>query len=92
MRKMLIQDFCLIYEENRINLLYRKDGLWETHDFLDEYDQLLINTVSDNFDGIIINIKNKSYEELTSLIGSINVFSLLKDRLTFVGTNLDHIS
>ena len=91
MKKMLIQDFCLIYEENSINLLYRKDGLWETHDFLDEYDQLLINTISDNFDGIIINIKNKSYEVQTSLIGSINVFSLVKDRFTFVGTNLDYM-
>lgn len=92
-KKLQIQDFYIEKKLNKINLYYKISNDWKLFIFDGIYNTFLINTNSDNFDGIIIEIDNvrKSYEIKTSIIGSINVFNYTSGENIYIGTDLDYL-
>ena len=93
MKKVVVQDFFLKKNNTLPRLYYKLKNKWIFHSFKDDFEEISINSSSDNFDGIIIkiNVKNKSYVIKTSVIGSINVFYYLNGRNIYLGTNLDYL-
>jgi hypothetical protein len=92
-KKLQIQDFYIEKKLNKINLYYKVSNDWKMFLFDGMYSTFLINSISDNFDGIIININNKnnSYQIKTSIIGSINVFHYKSGENIYLGTDLDYL-
>src|SRR6056300_914688 len=92
-KKLQIQDFYIEKKLNEIYLYYKISNDWKLFIFDGIYNTFLINTNSDNFDGIIIEIDNvrKSYEIKTSIIGSINVFNYTSGENIYIGTDLDYL-
>ena len=93
MKQILIQDFFLKKNSDELSLHYKLNNKWLHHTFIDDFEEFLINSNSDNFDGIIININNKnnSYQIKTSIIGSINVFHCISGENIYLGTDLDYL-
>jgi len=93
MKQILVQDFFLKKNKDELNLHFKLNNKWIFHSFTNHFEEFLINSNSDNFDGIIIRVNNvnNSYQIKTSIIGSVNVFHYINGKNIFLGTDLDYL-